>query len=335
VKDRDKVIPIFFSALFAVLSVWSKQTFVFLFLSLPLYVFVAYGSLSFKRYLAAVIIAALIISSAFILCFGYKNLLLNLLIIPAHHPLIGFNRTYMPPLICIDLLVETLFLLAMLSVVIFYSSRGLSNYAVGIRGIKEWLDENRWLIFVFTGLCMMPVSIIANLKIGATYNSLSYMIYFIAAGVSLAIAQHAAALNRNLIRRGLIILMAVLICLASPKLWRAVKVKDTLTKNNEKVAYDYAIKHPDQIYLPANPLAGIMADGRLYHSLSGIREREWAGFQIDRECFMSNVPQDMRQVAFPKYAFLEDAREYMEAYLKEFSNETQIGELSGWIVYEK
>jgi hypothetical protein len=97
-----------------------------------------------------------------------------------------------------------------------------------------------------------------------------------------------------------------------------------------QVAYDYARQHPGKTYFPVNPLAALLAEGRLTHLDSALYDREIAGFPINAEQFAAGLPARCEFVAYPP------RNEPRAAILRELvKGQPPVQELGleGWSVY--
>ena len=76
-----------------------------------------------------------------------------------------------------------------------------------------------------------------------------------------------------------------------------------------------------------------MAEGKLHHLFYGVIDRELSGYYLTPKHFYEVLPSGLEIVALSNNGNRE--QEYIKKHLPEFSRQTQIGELSGWIVYTK
>ena len=95
----------------------------------------------------------------------------------------------------------------------------------------------------------------------------------------------------------------------------------------------FAKKHPGEVYFPWHPLAGLMAEGRLYHFSYGLSDRELAGYPVSQEHFQRYIPAQTQYVALPEHA-KRDA-EYVFRYLPDFSRKVTADDLPGWTLYAR
>jgi hypothetical protein len=97
-----------------------------------------------------------------------------------------------------------------------------------------------------------------------------------------------------------------------------------------QVAYNYERQHPGRAYFPVNPLAALLAEGRLTHLDAALFDRELAGFPINAEQFAAGLPSGYQLVAYPP------GHAPRAAVLRELLKDKPLVEepgLEGWSVY--
>ena len=104
------------------------------------------------------------------------------------------------------------------------------------------------------------------------------------------------------------------------------------TDNPQERAYRAAVAHPGEIDFPWNPLAVLLAEGRLDNNEIGAWNRDLAGVKIDDALWRRWLPPHLRFLAFrpPTGAFtwLPEPT----ARLPEFTQPATLPELDGWTV---
>jgi hypothetical protein len=98
-----------------------------------------------------------------------------------------------------------------------------------------------------------------------------------------------------------------------------------LWRNDPQLAYDFAVQHPGEVYYPWQPLATLLAEGRLYHFDYALMDRFIGGYEPTPEHLRANLPPRMRWIA-------ANGRVWTFHYFPEFSQEVQLPELPGWVV---
>ena len=342
-KDKKSILPFFWASIFSVLAVWAKQIALLLLFVLPFYVFLTDGIKNFMRFIGLQFITAIVVSFPFVYAFGYKNLFLNLIMIPSRHHIGTFSHILSEyGWGIVHVLINNSLLILLLIVLIAQSARRDRAISGKAADLRVWLDSNRWLIFVMAGFFMMPMAALGILKRGGGLNSLGYSIFFVAIAICLRLVQMAtsatganALIGQKNTQWFFIVVLILPMLFVMPKFWVAGTLPHVLSRNDNEAAYRYGKRHLNNVYYPANPLVCLITEGRLYHTLSGIREREWAGIYLDDECFKAHIPSKLEQVAFPPISEPEEITTYMQVYLSEFTKRVEVPELKGWIVYEK
>jgi hypothetical protein len=97
-----------------------------------------------------------------------------------------------------------------------------------------------------------------------------------------------------------------------------------------QVAYNYERQHPGRAYFPFNPLASLLAEGKLTHFDPALLDREIAGYRISAEQLAAGLPASCELVAFPP------RHQPSAAILRELVKDKPLVEepgLEGWRVY--
>ena len=96
--------------------------------------------------------------------------------------------------------------------------------------------------------------------------------------------------------------------------------------NNEQLAYEFALRHPGEACFPWQPLASLLAEGRLYHFEYGMFDRFLAGYDPTSEHVRADVPPRLRWLVgrTPLWTFSH--------FFPEYTEQTELKELPGWIV---
>lgn len=338
-KRKDSIPSLLLAALFSVFAVWTKQTMIPLLFALPTYVLLTDGYRCFRRYILCLLISGVAVSALFLCVFNAKNLLFNMVTIPSHTPWKFSENRIIALLTATHHLIRASFLPA--AILIFCSVYQLSGLSNGANRLRAWLSSNQWTMLAIVSLFMVPTSVLGRVRMGGAVNTLSPTVYFLVAAVTLALirlASDSSSLYAQLTQRSakllLTLLITGLICVNMPNLYGPRNVLNKLPSNEQKVAYEYAKKHPGEVYFPTNPLSSLLAEGKLYHHAYGLFNRELSGFPVSDEHFRAHIPTNIQLVAFRFYRKHESSRcKYVLKYLPEFSKRVTIDELPGWTVY--
>ena len=181
-----------------------------------------------------------------------------------------------------------------------------------------------WAAPLFAALLLLPTGALGANKIGGEPSSF-HSLYYLIAGI--------AALLVDLGRRGprLCLLGWGFCALAVVAAWQSGlctprSTRSSLWDNNEQLAYEFALRHPGEAYFPWQPLASLLAEGRLYHFEYGMFDRFLAGYDPTSEHVRACVPPRLRWLVgrTPLWTFSH--------FFPEYSEQTELKELPGWIV---
>jgi hypothetical protein len=301
------------AALFGVLSVFTKQVEVPLLAAELLFLILVHGRRSALEYLLASSAAALALVALFAAVFGTQALLLNTLVLPMRHPFLTLG-----PLV-LQMVREFLPWIAA-----YVVAAWLARAAP-----RPWLASDHALVFL-AALFLLPTSILARAKLGGGVNSYHAQPYLIAA-VALALSVRLRALPERTRWLALAALsVAGFAALPLGRARHAYRNVGEIGENPQHRAAEFARAHPGEAWFPYYPLASLRGEGALYHFLSGINDRERAGYRVDDASFRAGLPASLRYVAF-------DPRSSHDVLVRlpEFSRRVELPELPGWVVFER
>lgn len=316
------------SSIFVILAVWSKQVAVPLILALSLYVFLADGWPTLKRFLLCLLIAGILISGLFLMIYNPHDMLFNMFTLPSRHPLKD-GGWVMVLQAFFRMFRETLLIL----VIAYFSLRPLIPSKDRPVPFSNWVQSNPWFLFVIVGILMMPISIWSSIKVGGSNNTLSYPNYFLLITLILGmITVRRRNLSASLplsinIKKMTAILTSILLCIQIPAVF--YRIATVGSQNNfAKLAYNYIKAHPGKSYFPRLTLLHLLAEGKVYHTIDGLMDRHWAGFPVEGEHLQAHIPRDTEIIAFSG----EDHKWLLP--LEGFSTGYQdFEELPGFVVY--
>lgn len=367
-QRQTSIAPLLISAIFAVLAILTKQLTLPLPIALLIYLWLANGFKAFRRYLICLIVVGLGISIPLLAGFNPQLMYLNIITLPSRQPwaleltgqsnkavILASATKNFPILFFLPLIGVLSYLLWQLSIVSKRSGK-----------VRFWIQSNPWLMLLLVAIMMSPTATLGRVKIGGDVNNYSFSGYFLTAAFTLILLESALNLlplednSVSLSARSKLSTLLIFSLIVS-FIWGYVislqwipKSLSRLPSNAEQVAYEYALKHPNQVYFPWYSLAGLMADQQLYHHPMGMLDRAWGDFEIKDEHFRKHIPEETKLIAFyqqnPKNStmkylpgynqrFIHPLAESLESvilkYLPEFSQPVTIDELPGWIIYQK
>lgn len=321
------------SAFCAILAVFSKQVFIGVPLGLILYLWTTWGWRRVRGYLGWLALFGVLGGGLAAFAAGPENLYHCLIWVPAHHPwyppskmvsaiqaMRGFLRLAMPvPVI----LLACLFY--------WWTARRQA-------GGWEALRTCRAAPLILCGLVLLPFSIAARAKSGGDVNSLSFSLFFLAAGMSVLLADAARSDISSVRQIAAASLGAIAVALAISEAPLALDLPASfrrLSQAPQQVAWQYLQRHPGEAYFPWFPQSHYYAEHRFRHYAFGIIDRLLAGEPFSEAQFRAYVPSEPRIIGFwsdgtPRV----DGFDLMR-YLPEYDNQTTDPELPGWILYAK
>ncbi len=327
--QKSSLVFVVVSSLFAVMAVWSKQTAVPILGALPILAFLASGRRFFLRYLTCLAVSGLAVSGLFILGFGFENMFFNMWTLQSRLPLQFAGMSWLGLFWQLATLVVPLLCLIVLAAFVDVQGGG-----VGGRPVRRWLRESPWTILVFVGVCMLPVSILGRARLGGDDNSYHSVYYFILAATVLLAEMAVRRADRRTQEMSVVMMMLcwLLHSLFAVPTARQVDNLSHARTNPEQMAYQYAARHPGEAFFPRFTLAGLMAEGELYHCEIGVLDRNNAGLPVGERHFQKHLPAGFRYVVFGPD--LAEDRPWILDYLKDYRHRRQLSELPGWVAYE-
>jgi hypothetical protein len=341
------------SAIFVVLSIWSKQTMAPLMVALPFFVWMSDGIRQFWSYVVCLLGSGLAISLLLIaVLWPPQTMWFNIIVVPSHQPLkwqlVGRQASFSiaQPLTGPDAEIQflssvdsgSLLLAAIVASLLLYSLFNGEERP----GFRRFVAANRWLVFTMVAVAMFPTFVLGAVKVGGDINHLSLIEYFVllsaAAGLAAQLSDGYQICDSS-VPSAAKVWTAILVLSGLPL--GAGRITPTLLRQGEpstpitspsQAAYNYEKAHPGDAYFPLNPLAVLLAGDKLYHCDIGLVDRELAGFGIGVGQFRSHVPKQFRIVAFPPGT--GPASAILIAQLRGAVETAGTGELAGWILFE-
>jgi len=315
------------SALLLALAFWTKQTeifilpaqFIYLWMRLGIRAALAHAALSFGFILA--------LGLAFGYLFGFHELVFAMFTLPASHPLsdnkaeITFRiiESALPYILVLGLLLPLL-----------WRHRQSS--------LGEWLPHQPWFLPLLASATFLPMGFLGDLKAGGTDN-VHHQMYYLAAATTIALIGSTSQDFPYKIRRrfsiSLVILVAILsVTVSTIRVYPRILYADTPYHSPLQKAYEYVLAHPGEVYFPWYPLAHLLGEGHLYHSMPVFSPEDYentrARYPLSDKEINQYIPQSMRYVAS------DEDRSFDSEYLVRLPQcglPVDIPELTGWTVY--
>ena len=270
------------AAIFCVLAIWSKQIAVFLVAAQLAYLLVAGERVAAAKYLLRIILLGAIAFGFAVLSFGWSNLWLNLVVIPGRLPWADnlaekFAMRGWPLAVQIGL--------PIVGLIVLWLRQLMPNRST---------ESGRFFqLTVFAFLAMLPVGLIAFLRVGGDMNSFHPWAYLLP-GCILAWSVADNELPHISVR--MLVAVAIAMALRGPDL--TLLPCKPMTWHLETAAR-LASVHPHSIWFPRNPIITFYADGELWHSEDGIETRYLANLGLREPDFRRYLPPNLQAVAYP------------------------------------
>jgi len=283
------------SAVMAMLAVASKQTMAPVAIALPCFVLMADGKRACARYVAVQIAASVAIFGAMLALFRPpRDLLFNTFTLALQQPRTrSIDSRMMEGLFVVRS--EVAAAVAPLVLLIALVALNPGNF-------RDKIAKHRWLVFLCMAALQLPIELRAWTTEGGVYNHLGVVTLFVALAATLGLVGLWKAEGQGgrawtgLVARMLLIGMLLAHLPLPIGIVRDLKLART---SNTQIAYDYERQHPGRAYFPINPLAVLLAEGRLTHLDDALWDRELAGFPISAEQLAAGVPSSYELVAYP------------------------------------
>ena len=301
------------SAAAAVLAPWAKQTEAPLPIALVLGVWLVHGRALAVRYALIVAGVGVLVSAVFLAWFG-APMVFNMVEILRHH---GW---YQPGIAGLAATFGSL-LWNVRGVLALFAAAGVASLVVA--GDRSRWVAGSWMPAILVALFLLPTSTLSANKIGGEAYALHSAYYLLAAtAVLLVDVGRRAAPARTL--GWAFCVVAVLAAWQSGKC-AAWNLRASPWQNDNQLAYEFALRHPGEAYFPWQPLASLLAEGRLYHFEYGMMDRFIAGYEPTPEHVRANLPPRLRWIA-------ARTRVWTFRYFPDYSAPVQLDELPGWVV---
>jgi hypothetical protein len=315
------------SAVLIMLAVASKQTMAPSAIALPCFVLMTDGRRAFTRYVGVQIAASASILAAMLAFFRpTRDLLFNTFTLAVNQPprtgSVVFRMMGGLAQIQSDLAVVVAPLLLLIAVI-----------ALSSGGIRERMAKHGWLVFLWMAAFQLPIELRAWSTEGGWLNHLGIVTLFVLLATTLGLVEFwkpAANTTQEwtgVAARALLIGMLLARFPVPYSIFQDLRLVRT---SATQVAYNYDRQHPGRAYFPFNPLAALLAEGKLTHFDPALLDREIAGFPINAEQFGAGLPVGCELVAFPP------RHAPSATILRELLKDKQMVEepgLEGWRVY--
>lgn len=301
------------SATAAVLACWTKQTAAPLPLALLTAVWLAHGRTVATGYLMALAGIGIAISGVLVAAMG-EPMLFNMFV------MLGRQAWYRPGLA--GVLAEGATLLGSAWEVLAGLGVALLVWRLA-GGEVSRVAFRPWMPLLLAAAFLFPTGALGANKLGGEENAFHSMYYLIAAlATMLADAGRSMRLARA---PGYVFCVVALLAAWNTGRLSVWASRRPLWQNKQQLAYEFALRHPGEVYFPWYPLATLMAEGRLYHFEYGMFDRFLGGFEPTPNHVRAYVPPRMHWIAGHE-------RMWCARYFPEYSRVVTLPDLPGWVV---
>jgi hypothetical protein len=224
---------------------------------------------------------------------GFSDMMFNIVEVPSHHAWKG------PRMAVLLKSGVALGLAAGFALLLLLPFLGWAFHRRRLRleDARAVLVENRWFLFVFMAVTMIPGCLMGEVKVGGMENSYHSIYYLIAAGAMALLAWVTSAKEtaRPSLVLGVYLLGAVVVGLRAPGLINLLGLR-TVGDNAQEKAFRFAKAHPGEAIFPWNPLSTLYADGKVYHFEYGVYDRVFAGYPPKAEHFARHLPERLKYI---------------------------------------
>lgn len=307
------------TALFGALAVWTKQV------EAPL-VLAQLGWLWFRRDRRTALLFAAAYAGAMLavaaLVFGLMNardVIFNLWTVPSQHPLPGGWRAAADEFTALLRYTLPFWATAVIILVLdwkrpFAPAPGSSLPRPGGTGL-----------FLLAALVLLPTGIMATIKLGGDRNSL-HSVYYLLAAALVAVAGGRWT-YRPAVRLGGLLLLAVVttgLTVRQVHGYGALSMLPPRCLSEE--AWTYARAHPHRAYFPWDPLATLLAEGKMYHFEYGVYDRTLAGRAPTAAHLAAGLPERPELIIYPK-------ADYPRTMLGAFPQHSFLQATDDWLLF--
>jgi len=305
--------PLWLAALGVCLSLWCKQTMVPVVIVLPLFLGWLHGGRTALRFTGMLAAVGLLSAPAALLFAPWDVLVFQLLDMPSRYgfkegglagALAEFGAFAWPSLLAF----------ALVAGLRLATSRGR-----GLPALKAWATADPGFLLLVTAVLLTPVSLLGQWKFGGYANSYHNLYFLQVATLCLLIG------SREIVLHVAVLLLTATVAIRLSGVSFGDEL-DALERCSDQVAYEFALAHPGELWFPWNPLATVMAEGRLDHQDRAVYDWTQAGQAVTTERLLSGIPPSVERMAYPTdvrrgnhrtITWLMNGREYKAARLDE------------------
>ena len=312
--------PLLLAAVLAVLATWTKQIEAPLVFAQLGWVWIVAGRRAALRYAGIYAAVAAGVSAALLLGFNARNLILNMWTIPSAQKLVGSWGG--AALEVQQFLVYSL--VFSVPVVIALACYGKAPAAPP----KGASLRSALGLLLAAAAVLLPLGAMASIKIGGDRNSI-HSVYYLAAAAAVAFgaAWGSPARWAWLGRTAALLAAGATGILAARQVHGYPAMSMLPPRCLSQEAWTYARQHPFETYFPQDPLATLMAEGKMYHFDYAVLDRKFGGVVTTPEHIRADLPAKLDAVVYPQ---ADGPKEVLTDYLPDYAFTRATGT---WLIY--
>lgn len=269
------------------LAVWSKLLVLPVVAAQVVFVAVTSGWRPAVRHALAATLWIAVLGVAFVAAWGFEPIAFNMWQVPFRHLLASGSLDYLREFGRFFLYTSPLWIVILIA-------------RLGSGARQPLRSDDCAALLVIVALFSLPGCIVATLKVGGDANSLHPVYYALAAAVAVVpglISKH----------RSVGIAVPALITIAMVPIGVDACGKISLyfqggRLDRNELAFEMARTAPGRYYFPFDPLANLMAEGRMFHVEDGVYSRCLADLPPSQHQIDSGLPPESRIIIYPQGA---------------------------------
>lgn len=255
---------------FAALAVWTKQVFVFLYPPLVISAIIVFGRRAALQLVFACLISGLIVSAIFFVAFGpIDRMIYNFVTVPSKHPYWDHSiREW--TMHVIDFLEDLAIPMIVAGAVVIVSTVGAKEQL----GIRRWIQDHRWILFLAMAIGMVPANILNQIKVGGLPNANAFVIFFVMltglAGLLNLMNSESHVFPHQMPTGIFLTIAATLGAVSFPQAILHARDATTAFENDNQAVFEYLQGGDETTWFPWQPLGVYMATGKVFHTEEGL-----------------------------------------------------------------
>lgn len=297
-----------------------KQTALGLYLSVPLFVIFSAGWRRAALLLAVATLFFIIAAAVFCAWFGFERIYWNTIVLPSKHPFIAMSDIHFPLTTVEEVASHLLWPVALVTSGLFllkYNKAATATPAA---------------MYLTIAIMNIPAAVFGRIKVGGYQNTLSVTIFpAMVALLSLAKLYMDSGGTAARAAKSFILSICCIGALSeAPYLFNYKEALRYYEHGNSQTAFEYSKKHPGKAWFPWYPIAGMLAEGKMYHYAYGLFDHYLAGYKLSQQHLQAHIPTNPEWIAFSP-----DDLQFVMEYFPEYTVRGSEPELPGWTVFKK